>query len=100
MKLKIEHLLEEYVPTASIEQRERKTMIPSKVLDFVSTLRSTFSFLEALHIPTIATVEGIALGRGLEMAMSCDIRICGEDAVLGLTKIVLAIIPGSAGYFH
>ncbi|KAM3288096.1 putative enoyl-CoA hydratase 2, mitochondrial [Capsicum chacoense] len=69
-------------------------MIPSKVLDFVSTLRSTFSILEVLHIPTIATVEGITLGRGLEMAMSCDIRICGEDAVLGLTKIGLAIIPG------
>ncbi|KAM3205258.1 putative enoyl-CoA hydratase 2, mitochondrial [Capsicum annuum] len=70
-------------------------MIPSKVLDFVSTLRSTFSFLEALHIPTIATVEGITLGRGLEMAMSCDIWICGEDAVLGLTKIGLAIVPGA-----
>ncbi|PHU05389.1 hypothetical protein BC332_26211 [Capsicum chinense] len=71
--------------------RERKTMIPSKVLDFVSTLRPIFSFLEALHI---LTIEGIALGRGLEMAMSCDIRICGEDAVLGLTKIGLPIIPG------
>ncbi|PHU15094.1 putative enoyl-CoA hydratase/isomerase YngF [Capsicum chinense] len=73
---------------------ERKTMIPSKVLDFLSTLRSTFSFLEALHIPTISAIECIALGGGLEMVMSCDIRICGEDAVLGLPKIGLAIIPG------
>ncbi|KAM3232828.1 putative enoyl-CoA hydratase 2, mitochondrial [Capsicum annuum] len=69
-------------------------MIPSKVLNFLSTLRSTFSFLEALHIPTIAAIKCIALGGGLEMAMSCDIRICGEDAVLGLPKIGLAIIPG------
>ncbi|PHT31807.1 Methylglutaconyl-CoA hydratase, mitochondrial [Capsicum baccatum] len=49
---------------------------------------------EALHIPTIAAIEGIALGGGLEMEMSCDIRICGEDAVLGLPKTGLAIIPG------
>ncbi|KAM3232826.1 hypothetical protein P3L10_018185 [Capsicum annuum] len=77
-------------------------MIPSEVLDFVSTLRSTFSFLEALHIPTIAAIEGITLGGGLEMAMSCDIRICGtlmmhylsEDAVLVLLETGLAIIPG------
>ncbi|PHU15095.1 putative enoyl-CoA hydratase/isomerase YngF [Capsicum chinense] len=77
-----------------VEFEERKTMIPLEVLDFVSTLRSTFSFLEALHIPTIAAIEGIALGGGLEMAMSCDIRICGEDAVLVLPETGLAIIPG------
>ncbi|WMV43525.1 hypothetical protein MTR67_036910 [Solanum verrucosum] len=76
---------------------ERKTMILSEVQDFVSTLRSTFSFLEALHIPTIAAIEGIALGGGLEMAMSCDIRICGEDAVMGLPETGLAIIPGAGG---
>ncbi|PHT79402.1 hypothetical protein T459_17454 [Capsicum annuum] len=51
---------------------------------------------EALHIPTIAAIEGIALGGGLEMAMSCDIRICGEDAVLVLPETGLAIIPGMA----
>ncbi|CAN4078046.1 unnamed protein product [Withania somnifera] len=53
--------------------------------------------LKALHIPTIAAIEGTALGGGLEMAMSCDIRICGEDAVLGLPETGLAIIPGAGG---
>ncbi|PHT41331.1 putative enoyl-CoA hydratase/isomerase YngF [Capsicum baccatum] len=82
-----------------VEFEEQKTMIPSEVLDFVSTLRSTFSFLEALHIPTIVVIEGITLGGGLEMAMSCDIRIC-EDAVLGLPETGLAIIPGYASITH
>ncbi|THG19126.1 hypothetical protein TEA_025889 [Camellia sinensis var. sinensis] len=73
---------------------ERKTMSSSEVQAFVNSLRSTFSYLEALHIPTIAVIEGAALGGGLEMALSCDLRICGEDAVLGLPETGLAIIPG------
>ncbi|CAN4078045.1 unnamed protein product [Withania somnifera] len=82
---------------AGADLKERKTMTLSEVQDFVSTLRLTLSFLEALHIPTIAAIEGTALGGGLEMAMSCDIRICGEDAVLGLPETGLAIIPGAGG---
>ncbi|KAL0325098.1 UNVERIFIED_CONTAM: putative enoyl-CoA hydratase 2, mitochondrial, partial [Sesamum radiatum] len=73
---------------------ERKTMSPSEVQNFVHSLRSTFSYLEELYIPTIAVIEGAALGGGLEMALSCDLRICGEDAVLGLPETGLAIIPG------
>nr|CAN67293.1 hypothetical protein VITISV_040599 [Vitis vinifera] len=52
---------------------------------------------KALHVPTIAVIEGAALGGGLEMALSCDLRICGEDAVLGLPETGLAIIPGAGG---
>ncbi|XP_024026877.1 probable enoyl-CoA hydratase 2, mitochondrial isoform X2 [Morus notabilis] len=53
--------------------------------------------LKALGIPTIAVIEGAALGGGLEMALSCDLRICGEEAVLGLPETGLAIIPGAGG---
>ncbi|KAI9397798.1 hypothetical protein POPTR_003G080800v4 [Populus trichocarpa] len=53
--------------------------------------------LKALRVPTIAVIEGVALGGGLEMALSCDLRICGEDAVLGLPETGLAIIPGAGG---
>ncbi|GFQ04455.1 methylglutaconyl-coa hydratase mitochondrial [Phtheirospermum japonicum] len=79
----------------NVASQERKTMSPYEVQDFVKSLRSTFSYLEALCIPTIAVIEGAALGGGLEMALSCDLRICGEDAVLGLPETGLAIIPGS-----
>uniref|UniRef100_A0A3N7G6A7 Enoyl-CoA hydratase/isomerase family protein n=1 Tax=Populus trichocarpa TaxID=3694 RepID=A0A3N7G6A7_POPTR len=79
---------------AGADLKERKTMTPSEVQNFVNSLRSTFSFIEALRVPTIAVIEGVALGGGLEMALSCDLRICGEDAVLGLPETGLAIIPG------
>ncbi|XP_059442696.1 probable enoyl-CoA hydratase 2, mitochondrial isoform X2 [Corylus avellana] len=82
---------------AGADLKERKTMNPSEVHLFVNSLRATFSFLEALRLPTIAVIEGAALGGGLEMALSCDLRICGEDAVLGLPETGLAIIPGAGG---
>ncbi|KDO35814.1 hypothetical protein CISIN_1g029329mg [Citrus sinensis] len=72
-------------------------MSPSEIHFYVNTLRSTFSFLEALPIPTIAVIDGAALGGGLEMALACDLRICGEAALLGLPETGLAIIPGAGG---
>lgn len=43
------------------------------------------------------TVEGVALGDRIEMALLCDLWIYGEDAVLGLPQTGLAIIPGADG---
>lgn len=62
---------------AGADLKERRRMNVSEVENFVSSLRSTFSFLEALSVPTIAVVEGAALGGGLELALSCDLRVCG-----------------------
>ncbi|XP_029502257.1 methylglutaconyl-CoA hydratase, mitochondrial isoform X2 [Oncorhynchus nerka] len=50
-----------------------------------------------LPMPTIAAIDGAALGGGLEMALSCDIRIASNNAKLGLTETKLAIIPGAGG---
>ncbi|XP_028772904.1 probable enoyl-CoA hydratase 2, mitochondrial [Neltuma alba] len=82
---------------AGADLKERRTMSPSETKDFVNSLRSTFSFLEALCVPTIAVIEGVAFGGGLEMALACDIRICGEDALMSLPETGLAIIPGAGG---
>ncbi|KAI3918642.1 hypothetical protein MKX01_041962 [Papaver californicum] len=79
---------------AGADLKERRTMSQSDTRDFVNSLCSTFTFLEALSIPTIAVIEGAALGGGLKMALSCDLRICGEAAVFGLPETGLAIIPG------
>ncbi|CAM0151002.1 unnamed protein product [Urochloa decumbens] len=76
---------------------ERRLMSSSEVGEYAGSLRSTFSSFEALPIPTIAVIEGAALGGGLELALSCDLRICGENAELGLPETGLAIIPGAGG---
>ncbi|KAM3226198.1 hypothetical protein ACQJBY_058711 [Aegilops geniculata] len=79
---------------AGADLKERRLMGPSEVREFVNTLRATFSSFEALPIPTIAVVEGAAFGGGLELALSCDLRICGESATFSLPETGLAIIPG------
>ncbi|MGN0734509.1 MAG: enoyl-CoA hydratase/isomerase family protein [Anaerovoracaceae bacterium] len=56
-----------------------------------------FNKLEALEIPTIAAIEGYALGGGLELALACDMRIASEDAKLGFPEINLGIMPGAGG---
>ncbi|CAL5056808.1 unnamed protein product [Urochloa decumbens] len=82
---------------AGADLKERRLMSSSEVGEYAGSLRSTFSSFEALPIPTIAVIEGAALGGGLELALSCDLRICGENAELGLPETGLAIIPGAGG---
>ena len=53
--------------------------------------------LADLPMPTIAAIEGHALGGGLELALSCDLRIASESARLGLPEVHLAVIPGAGG---
>ena len=56
-----------------------------------------FRKLEAFPIPVIAAINGFALGGGCEIAMSCDIRICSENAIFGQPEVGLGITPGFGG---
>jgi methylglutaconyl-CoA hydratase len=56
-----------------------------------------FTGLEKLPMPTIAAIEGAALGGGLELALCCDLRVAGSSATLGLPETSLGIIPGAGG---
>ena len=74
--------------------KERLTMTPVEVSKFVHSLRSSFTELEELPMPTISCIDGFALGGGLELALATDIRVCSKDAKVGLPETNLAIIPG------
>ena len=56
-----------------------------------------FRRIETLPIPVIAAVNGFALGGGCELAMSCDFRICSDNAVFGQPEVGLGITPGFGG---
>lgn len=82
---------------AGADLKERMGMSNEDVETFVAKLRDSFQAVATLPIPTIAVIEGAALGGGLELALACDIRIAGARAVLGLPETALAIIPGAGG---
>ena len=57
----------------------------------------TFNKIDSMPIPTIAAIEGYALGGGLELALACDIRISADTAKMGFPEITLGIFPGAGG---
>ncbi|CAF0776908.1 unnamed protein product [Didymodactylos carnosus] len=82
---------------AGADLKERLEMAQDEVGPFVSRIKEAFSKIFGLPIPTIAAIDGIALGGGLEMALACDIRIAATSARLGLTEVRLGIMPGAGG---
>ncbi len=56
-----------------------------------------FLMIESFPLPVIAAVNGFALGGGCELAMSCDIRVCSDNAMFGQPEVGLGITPGFGG---
>ncbi|MCR4442464.1 MAG: enoyl-CoA hydratase-related protein [Peptococcaceae bacterium] len=56
--------------------------------------QEVFNKISNLHVPTIAAVNGFALGAGLELALACSIRVASEKAKFGVPEVNLGIIPG------
>jgi enoyl-CoA hydratase len=56
-----------------------------------------FDAIEALEIPVIAAIEGVAAGGGMELALSCDFRVAGRKARFALPEANVGLIPGSGG---
>ena len=82
---------------AGADLKERATLSPDQVREFIFTIRNLFTSIEQLNKAVIAAVNGVALGGGTELALASDIRIASLNATMGLTETRLAIIPGAGG---
>ena len=76
---------------------EMSTLTKAEGEAFGKKGNDVFRKLETLPIPTIAAVNGFALGGGCELSMSCDIRLCADTAVFGQPETGLGITPGFGG---
>jgi len=82
---------------AGADLKERLLMTPKEAQQFVSNGRAIITGFRNLPMPTIAALDGTALGGGMEMALSCDLRVAAHNTMLGLVETGLAIIPGGGG---
>lgn len=83
--------------SAGADLKERKMLNEDEVKRNVKAIRDVFNSIAALPQPTIAAVNGHALGGGFEWLLACDFAIAAEHAKLGLTETSWAIIPGAGG---
>lgn len=85
--------LRAFVAGADIERLQHYTSRTA----LTSSMQRLFDEIEGYDKPTIAAVNGFALGGGCELAMACDLRIAAEGARFGLPETVLGILPGAGG---
>lgn len=82
---------------AGADIKEMDLMSPIQAFEYMTFANNTFTRLSDLRQPTIAVLNGYALGGGMELALSTDIRIGYKKTVVGFPEVGLGIIPGFAG---
>lgn len=86
---------------AGADLKERETYTPEergrKIQEMNELVTSLFEKIETLEIPTIAAVNGYALGGGMELAISCDVRVASENSIFGFPEIDYGSYPGAGG---
>ena len=82
---------------AGADLKERSGMTDEETMAFIDKIGDCFLTISTIPFPTIALINGAALGGGLELALSCDFRLCAEGSELGFPEVGLGIIPGAGG---
>ena len=82
---------------AGADIRAMSVMDPIEAKRFSEIGHAAMALLDRSPIPTIAAVNGYALGGGCEVAIACDIRIAAENATFGFPEVGLGILPGLGG---
>ncbi len=87
----------EKVFAAGADVKEMAQMSYAEMATRARRLSACFGAMSEIPKPTVAAITGYALGGGMEVALGCDRRICGDNAKLGQPEILLGIIPGGGG---
>jgi enoyl-CoA hydratase/carnithine racemase len=87
----------EKVFAAGADIKEMTAMSYADVAPVARRLSACFGAISEIPKPTVAAITGYALGGGMEVALGCDRRVCGDNAKLGQPEILLGIIPGGGG---
>ena len=83
--------------TAMARDKERNGFTDADLMAQRPHFRAAFGGILDLPVPTVAAVHGYALGGGLELALSCDLVVADETAVLGLPEVTVGVVPGGGG---
>lgn len=82
---------------AGADLKERASFSAEELLAQRPTMRAAFAGVLDLPQPTVAAVAGHALGGGLELALSCDLIVADDTAILGLPEVTVGLVPGGGG---
>jgi enoyl-CoA hydratase/carnithine racemase len=77
--------------------KERNTFTDEELRAQRPIARAAYGGVLGLPVPVVAAVDGYALGGGFEIALSCDLIVCGDAAVVGLPEVSVGVIPGGGG---
>jgi enoyl-CoA hydratase len=83
--------------SAGADVKEMATLDLSAAPEVARKGLAVYARLAGLRVPVIAAINGLALGGGLELALSCDLRLAGESAKLGAPEVTLGLIPAYGG---
>jgi enoyl-CoA hydratase/carnithine racemase len=77
--------------------KERNSITDADLMRQRLAFRAAFGGILGLPMPTVAAVHGYALGGGFELALSCDLIVADETAVVGLPEVRVGVVPGGGG---